>query len=54
MYNENIVMVHFYIRQDFGLAYCHQTIEEQAWLPFQKRKKTKAENKGRKDIARYN
>ena len=31
-----IKMVHFYINQDYGLVYCHQTIEEEVWLPFQK------------------
>ena len=36
MYNENVIMVHLNISQDYGLSYCHQTIEEQAWLPFQK------------------
>ena len=30
------MMVHFYISQDFSLAYCHWTIEEVAWLPFPK------------------
>ena len=30
--------VHSYISQDYGLAYCHRTIDEKAWLPFQKGK----------------
>ena len=30
------MMVHLYISQDYGLAYCHQTEEEVAWLTFQK------------------
>ena len=28
--------IFFYIGQDYGLADCHWTIEEVAWLPFQK------------------
>ena len=32
-------MVLFYISQDFGLAYCHRTIEGSAWLPSPKREK---------------
>ena len=35
------MMVHFYISQDFGLTYCHRTIEEVAWLPLQKVKSQK-------------
>ena len=31
MYYENSIMVHFFISQEFGLAYCHQTIEGMVW-----------------------
>ena len=31
------MLVYFYISQDYGHAYCHRTIEEVVWLPFQKR-----------------
>ena len=34
------VTFHFYISQDFGLAYCHRNIEGMAWLPSQKQNKT--------------
>ena len=36
-----IMKVHFNNSQDYSLAYCHQTIEEVAWLPFQKYNKSK-------------
>ena len=39
--------VHFDNSQDYSLAYCHQTIEEVAWLSFQK------ENSSNLNQARY-